>query len=117
MSSWVYHKDMKTFTRTVQHGERGCYTNHGCRRPECREANRVYLKEQRERRKREGLAPDDPRHGSDNGYVNWGCRCDPCGLAHSEAYYHSVGRALPAYGPDDIRLEDWVGTSGTPLAA
>ena len=24
------------------------------------------------------LAPDDPRHGTDNGYSNLGCRCQPC---------------------------------------
>lgn len=24
------------------------------------------------------LAPDDPRHGTTNGYTNRGCRCQPC---------------------------------------
>ena len=32
----------------------------------------------------EGLAPDDPRHGTDNAYCNWKCRCEPCKKAHSE---------------------------------
>lgn len=27
--------------------------------------------------------PDDPRHGSPNGYVNLGCRCDSCKAAWS----------------------------------
>ncbi|GAA1523101.1 hypothetical protein HD600_000202 [Microbacterium ginsengiterrae] len=31
--------------------------------------------------KPEPLAPDDPRHGTNNGYVNYRCRCDPCGEA------------------------------------
>jgi hypothetical protein len=25
-----------------------------------------------------GLAPDDPRHGKENSYVYWGCRCEEC---------------------------------------
>jgi ribosomal protein S14 len=29
------------------------------------------------------LAPDDPRHGSANGYNNWACRCRPCTVAHT----------------------------------
>lgn len=24
------------------------------------------------------LVPDDPRHGTYNGYINLGCRCQPC---------------------------------------
>ena len=28
------------------------------------------------------LAPDDPRHGTTNGYGNLGCRCEPCTAAH-----------------------------------
>lgn len=27
----------------------------------------------------------DPRHGTDNGYVNLRCRCDSCRQAHTEA--------------------------------
>jgi len=34
----------------------------------------------RERRKR-GLAEDNPRHGTLNGYSNYGCRCEPCSEA------------------------------------
>ena len=29
------------------------------------------------------LAPDDPRHGTNNGYQNYGCRCQPCKTAHA----------------------------------
>lgn len=29
-----------------------------------------------------GLPPDDPRHGTTNGYGNHGCRCDACREAH-----------------------------------
>ena len=28
------------------------------------------------------LEPDDPRHGTYNGYINLGCRCEPCREAH-----------------------------------
>lgn len=29
------------------------------------------------------MRPDDPRHGSDNGYSNGRCRCDLCTAAHA----------------------------------
>jgi hypothetical protein len=32
-----------------------------------------------------GLAPDDPRHGTTNGYGNYGCRCEACCRANTEA--------------------------------
>lgn len=32
------------------------------------------------------LKPGDPRHGTNNGYQNYACRCDPCRAAHYE--YH-----------------------------
>jgi hypothetical protein len=38
-------------------------------------------------RPRAELQPDDPRHGTVNGYGNLGCRCDACRTAHRE---HSV---------------------------
>lgn len=31
--------------------------------------------------------PDDPRHGTQHGYMNGGCRCPRCRAAHAE-YYH-----------------------------
>lgn len=33
--------------------------------------------------------PDDPRHGTENGYSNLRCRCDRCTDAH--ATYYRVG--------------------------
>lgn len=30
------------------------------------------------------LAPGDPRHGSENGYNHFRCRCKPCGTAHAK---------------------------------
>jgi hypothetical protein len=39
-------------------------------------------------RVRAGLASDDPRHGTANGYLNYGCRCDACkaaGAAYNSA--------------------------------
>jgi hypothetical protein len=38
------------------------------------------------------LAPDDPRHGTVNGYGNLGCRCQPCRDAHA-AYRRERGYA------------------------
>ena len=37
--------------------------------------------EQRRSRKVDGLPEDDMRHGTLNGYSNYGCRCGPCALA------------------------------------
>lgn len=30
------------------------------------------------------LEPGDPRHGTENGYGNQGCRCDECRRAHAD---------------------------------
>lgn len=32
--------------------------------------------------RRPPLQPDDPRHGTGNGYTNYGCRCAPCKAAN-----------------------------------
>lgn len=32
------------------------------------------------------LAPDDPRHGTENGYTNYECRCQRCRAANAEAH-------------------------------
>lgn len=34
-------------------------------------------------REKSGLAPGDPRHGTHNGYVNYGCHCRRCRKAHA----------------------------------
>jgi hypothetical protein len=44
------------------------------------------------------LALDDPRHGTNNGYKNLGCRCDDCrkaGVAWHREWLHRTGRVLP----------------------
>jgi hypothetical protein len=40
------------------------------------------------------MSPEDPRHGTDNGYRNLGCRCQPCRDAHAEW----MREARPRYG-------------------
>lgn len=50
-----------------------------CRCQECKTANTEAWKE--ERRKRMARLAADPtiiKHGTYNGYHNWGCTCDPC---------------------------------------
>lgn len=54
-------------------GARQCQT---CRA----DRNREFV----QRRRRLGLQPGDPRHGSRNGYFNCGCRCDQCKVAAKE---------------------------------
>jgi hypothetical protein len=39
----------------------------------------------RAERKQQLTDPNDPRHGTDNGYTNCGCRCDRCRAAGTEA--------------------------------
>lgn len=38
------------------------------------------------RRRETRLAPDDPRHGTTNGYANLGCRCPECKRANAVAH-------------------------------
>lgn len=70
-----------------------CYTAHRCRCERCRAAKAKTQREHRERKFgrtqpiegeewRWTLPPDDPRHGTGNGYRNLGCRCDRCREAH-----------------------------------
>lgn len=50
------------------------------------------------RTQRRTLPAGDPRHGTDNGYNNLGCRCQRCRRAHTEAHTawtHRVGRNKP----------------------
>jgi hypothetical protein len=49
-----------------------------------RNAAKREARKRREERRKQGLAPDDPRHGTDTGYCNWGCRCDGCTAAHTQ---------------------------------
>ena len=38
-------------------------------------------------RSKKQLPPEDARHGTPNGYGNWGCRCEPCTAAHAVKCY------------------------------
>jgi hypothetical protein len=68
-----------------RHGTPGGYTNHRCRCPECREAQRRYVVEDYRPRIREpGLPDDDERHGTYNAYSNYRCRCEQCRAANTE---------------------------------
>ena len=42
---------------------------------------RTCKRERARKRKSQGLDPDDPRHGTNNAYVNFGCRCAACASA------------------------------------
>lgn len=79
--------------REVKHGTAHAYRL-GCRCLECAQGAAT--------RRRRGLPEGDPRHGTENGYSNRGCRCEACVAAH--AVYcreRELGRSLD--GPDDPR--------------
>lgn len=59
----------------------GTPTRPGCRCAPCRHAKAAYMADKRTR----GLPKGDRRHGTRNGYDNFGCRCLKCGLAKSAA--------------------------------
>lgn len=66
------------YSRHLDHGETPCEP--------CRAANTDDVK----RRRRLGqskphLDPGDSRHGTVNGYSNYGCRCRSCGQANARA--------------------------------
>lgn len=42
------------------------------------------------------LAPDDPRHGTSNGYGNLGCRCEECRAAHAANHAAYIKRQRAA---------------------
>lgn len=52
----------------------------------CREASAAAARDGIESRRARLAAGEDPPggHGNVSTYKNWGCRCDPCTLAHSE---------------------------------
>jgi hypothetical protein len=47
----------------------------------------------------------DPRHGTMNGYINHGCRCDLCRAANTE--YCRVRRIERDLAPNDPRHGRW----------
>lgn len=48
------------------------------------ERRRAQNREHMRRKKQNGIAPDDPRHGKASTYNNFGCRCDRCTEASAE---------------------------------
>lgn len=50
----------------------------------CRACRVADQREIRKVMKARGIGPEDPRHGSHNGYTTYGCRCDLCLQAESE---------------------------------
>ncbi len=45
---------------------------------DCRRAGNEAIAAARRRVREQGLAPDDPRHGTTTGYSAYRCRCEPC---------------------------------------
>jgi hypothetical protein len=76
---------MKVSTR---HGTRYAY-NRGCRCDDCRKASTehgiVF-------RSKSFLMEGDERHGTENGYVNYSCRCDKCSDSHRKAMAAAYSR-------------------------
>ena len=59
------------------------------------------------------LPADDHRHGTDNGYSNYECRCEPCVKAHADYRAAAKQRAAERAGtPSAVRdaRADGVGT-------
>lgn len=44
---------------------------------------------------KEGLSKEDPRHGTNTGYANWKCRCDPCMEAGKRMYREWKEKNVP----------------------
>ena len=50
------------------------------------------------------MSPDDPRHGTANGYHNLKCRCQPCKTAHAASVREKrEARRLRGLPPGDPR--------------
>jgi hypothetical protein len=86
-----------------RHGTLGGYTNHRCRCPECREANRIHcVEEYIPRIRATGLPDGDERHGTYNGYRNYRCRCEQCRAAHTE-YSRNYAARMRGLVADGLR--------------
>lgn len=55
--------------------------------------------------------PDDPRHGSVNGYSNLGCKCDPCKAAWKAAHWRYMQANPEQYEKGRVRgnIQRWGG--------
>lgn len=51
------------------------------------------------------MSPDDPRHGTANGYNNLGCRCDRCRAAWA-AYVNDRNHRTGRHVPRDVYLAE-----------
>jgi hypothetical protein len=50
------------------------------------------------------LEPDDPRHGTLNGYTNLGCRCEKCRAARAE-YMRLYWRSRPGIRSKQLKAK------------
>ncbi|MFE7954442.1 hypothetical protein [Streptomyces sp. NPDC057413] len=66
------------------HGDHRTYIK-GCRCTRCREAMRVRAVEKRAAWRSAPSAADRAGHGKLSTYKNYGCRCEPCKAANTEA--------------------------------
>ena len=53
-------------------------------------------------RKRCRIGPDDPRHGTHNGYGNYGCGCESCRAANARYCYEAKRRRVARGIPDHV---------------
>jgi hypothetical protein len=94
----VLTRQIRAAEKPVQHGTRYAYNRreNPCRCEECTEANRIYLRD----RKANIPAIPPTVHGSENGYVQFRCRCEACKIASAAArrdrYNYNTGRKGPA---------------------
>jgi hypothetical protein len=58
---------------------------------EIRRNCRTCTKESQRAKRRAGLPISDDRHGKANGYITYGCKCDPCSAAYRD--YRAARRA------------------------
>lgn len=68
--------------KAVEHGTLLRYRR-GCNCQPCRDANNRFCNESKARRLQKGIP--EHLHGTQTGYQNWECRCDPCSEAGREA--------------------------------
>lgn len=76
---------MTTVDTDLEHGTRVGYQR-GCKCADCKAAAARYLANWRA--SKTGLPEGDPRHGTVNGYENYGCRCALCAEARRVARRH-----------------------------
>jgi hypothetical protein len=75
-----------TYVRKHDHSQGGSVQGYrlGCREDECVESYRDYQLPKVTGRKAAGLPQEDARHGTYNGYANYGCRCPFCKEANRQ---------------------------------